>query len=114
MSDFTPGPWYVGAQNDGLYIINKPPRPSNDDINPDADVLVVAKVYESPGLGKGNAQLLAAAPAMIQTLEMARDIVCTGLCPSHWRTADGPPPHSEECRAIADVIARATGREPTP
>ena len=25
--------WYVGAQNDALYIINKPPRPSNDGMN---------------------------------------------------------------------------------
>ena len=24
----TPGPWYVGAQNDGLYIINGPPSPA--------------------------------------------------------------------------------------
>lgn len=23
--------WYLGAQNDALYIINTPPRPSNDD-----------------------------------------------------------------------------------
>lgn len=23
-------PWYLGAQNDGLFIINRPPRPSND------------------------------------------------------------------------------------
>jgi hypothetical protein len=24
-------PWYLGAQNDGLFIIDTPPRPSNDD-----------------------------------------------------------------------------------
>lgn len=22
--------WYLGSMNDGLFIINKPPRPSND------------------------------------------------------------------------------------
>jgi hypothetical protein len=35
----------VGSQNDALYIINKPPRPSNDYINPNIDVDLVAKVY---------------------------------------------------------------------
>jgi len=24
--------WYLGAMNDGLFIINAPPRPSTDDI----------------------------------------------------------------------------------
>lgn len=37
--------WYVGAQNDALFIINRPPRPSNDDVVPDRDVRVIAKVY---------------------------------------------------------------------
>lgn len=23
--------WYVGAMNDGLFIVDQPPRPSNDD-----------------------------------------------------------------------------------
>lgn len=27
--------WYVGAQNDGCFIIDRPPRPSNDDVVPD-------------------------------------------------------------------------------
>jgi hypothetical protein len=26
----TPERWYLGSQNDGLFILNKPPRPSND------------------------------------------------------------------------------------
>lgn len=34
--------WYVGAQNDGLFVIDAPPRPSTDDINPDQDVNVIA------------------------------------------------------------------------
>lgn len=40
----TKGPWYVGAQNDALYIITRPPRPSNDDIVDIPDVEVIASV----------------------------------------------------------------------
>lgn len=46
ISNRTPGPWFVGSQNDALFIINKPPRPSNDDINPNVDADVIAKVYD--------------------------------------------------------------------
>lgn len=38
--------WYVGAQNDGLFIIDQPPRPSNDYINPDLHVNVVRAVSD--------------------------------------------------------------------
>lgn len=24
--------WYLGSKNDGLFIIDEPPRPSNDDV----------------------------------------------------------------------------------
>lgn len=42
MSDF-----YIGAQNDALYIIQgKPPAASNDHPDHDADRAVVAKVYD--------------------------------------------------------------------
>lgn len=36
--------WYLGAQNDGLFIIDTPPRPSNDDQwhdRPDGPSLVI-------------------------------------------------------------------------
>lgn len=36
--------WYLGAMNDGLFIINTPPRPSTDDIwhdRPDGPTLVL-------------------------------------------------------------------------
>lgn len=28
--------WYLGSQNDNLFIINAKPRPSNDDVWPDS------------------------------------------------------------------------------
>lgn len=34
--------WYVGAMNDGAFVIDEPPRPSTDDINPHQDVNVIA------------------------------------------------------------------------
>ena len=47
---------------------------SNDDINPDADVECVAKVYEAKGghpVESANAALLAAAPALLAACEEA-------------------------------------------
>lgn len=38
--------WYLGSMNDGLFIINRPPRPSNTDCGPgdvaDPPLLVIA------------------------------------------------------------------------
>ena len=47
---------YVAAQNDGLYIIDQPPRPSNDDINPDRPVNVFAKVCGNSPLDQALAE----------------------------------------------------------
>lgn len=61
---FTPGPWFVGAQNDALFVIDKPPRPDNDYPRHDFDVAAIAKVYHNgtPGVEEANARLCAAAP----------------------------------------------------
>jgi hypothetical protein len=66
----TPGPWFVGAQNDDLYIIDCPPRPSTDDVAPDRDVAVVAKVYDRGSWAEtdANARCLAAAFALREAL----------------------------------------------
>jgi hypothetical protein len=56
----------VGAQNDAIFIINKPPRPSADDINPNQDVDVIAKVYLPD---EANARLIAAAPDLVDLVE---------------------------------------------
>lgn len=64
--------WYVGAQNDILYIIDKPPRPSNDDINPDRDVEVIATIAAANGghrIESERANLIAAAPDLLKELE---------------------------------------------
>ena len=37
-------------------------------------------------------------------LREVADDVCSFLCPSTWRTADGPPPHHPKCRAIRAAL----------
>ena len=32
MNGHTPTPWHLGAMNDALFVIDAPPRPSNDDV----------------------------------------------------------------------------------
>lgn len=40
--------WYLGSMNDGLFIIDRPPRPSTDDINPNVGPDVVLNVTNLP------------------------------------------------------------------
>lgn len=61
--------FYVGAQNDSLYITSgKPPAKDNDYPNHEADRTVIAKVYDEK-----SANLLAAAPEMLEALKAIRD-----------------------------------------
>lgn len=41
-------------------------------------------------------------------LEAAQPHIDSLLCPSVWRTADGPPPHNELCTAMRAAAARPT------
>jgi hypothetical protein len=74
----TPGPWFVGAMNDGLFVIDQPPRPSNDDTLPTRKVKCLAKFEYAE---KANADYTAAAApdlflamaARIEELEKERD-----------------------------------------
>lgn len=59
----TPGPWFVGAQNDYLYVIDRRPSASGNDYpNHEADTELVAKLRRAsmqpdenygPGSGSG-------------------------------------------------------------
>ena len=62
----TPGPWFVGTLNDALFIINRAPRPSHDDMADIRDVQVIAKLNNCKG--DDDARLIAAAPAMLSAL----------------------------------------------
>lgn len=109
--------WHVGAQNDILYVIDKPPRPSNDDINPNADVEVIAKVYqakEGHAVEAARANLLAAAPEMFAALTAYRKAQRSLL--ERW--ADGDHTIKRELwgnlhaceEAATSAIAKAEGR----
>jgi hypothetical protein len=68
MSKHTPGPWYVGAMNDCLFVIDKPPRPSNDDVVPEGWVTYIAKLDYKYDAASANARFIAAAPDLLRTL----------------------------------------------
>lgn len=91
---------YVGAQNDCLFIIDKPPRPSNDDINPDQDVKVIAKVYPDLGNDDAYARLFAAAPDLLKACQEAE---------SWLRTRVGSGAVESCLPSLCAAIAKATG-----
>jgi len=111
----TPGPWFVGAQNDALFIIDRRPAFSNDYPNHDADTEVIAKVYDdvrgNAGAGRCNARLIAAAPESIEANKTALMVLCALQNANDWH------PNMEKdiafaidgCRA---AVAKSTGEQP--
>lgn len=74
MAEPTKGPYYVGCQNDLLFITDKPPRPAPVDyVNPKAghDTKIIASVAwrdMAPGEESANANMLAASWDMREAL----------------------------------------------
>lgn len=56
-----------------------------------------------------GAQAQADAAALRHVLRLAQPDVCSLNCPSTWKTADGPPPHSAKCQAISAALERDAG-----
>jgi hypothetical protein len=114
MSGHTPGPWYVGAQNDGLYIIDRQPSPSNDDPRHDADVELVATPFAARGATvEANARLIAAAPetaAERDRLRVENAELLEALKDVMERLVDRHEADESAVKARA-VIAKATGGE---
>jgi hypothetical protein len=54
--------------NDCLFVIDKPPRPSNDDVQPDGWVKHIAKLDYKHDEAMSNARLIAAAPDLVAAL----------------------------------------------
>jgi hypothetical protein len=78
MTDFTPGPWFVGAQNDALYVIDRAPALSNDYPNHDIERECIAKLYPVARFAiAANARLIAQAPALYEALEEAEQWLAT-------------------------------------
>lgn len=70
-AEHTPGPWFVGAQNDGLYIIDGQPSPAPYDgpIPREHGPNVVARPNFALAGYEANAKLIAAAPEMLAALK---------------------------------------------
>jgi hypothetical protein len=84
--------------NDCLFIIDQPPRPSNDDINPNHQVRVVAKLdYKG---AEANACLIAAAPDLLKAVKGLLDSLVGD------EFADDIP----SVAAARAVVAKAEGR----
>jgi hypothetical protein len=100
MSEATQRPWFVGAQNDALYIINKHPSPSNDYPRHDRDMTMIAKVYEASA---ANAELIVRAVNAHDDLVAALKAICEpadldGVCTC------------SRCKRGRAAIAKAEGR----
>lgn len=93
----TPAPWFVGAQNDALYVIvGEAPSINNDYPRHDANREPVAKVYTSDA----DARLIAAAPEL---LEIVREL-CSYAGGMEYDTYRGFVQRADA------VLARAEGR----
>ena len=68
--------WYVGTQNDGIFIIDRPPRPAPVDFfTPGvSDATAIANVYHGPKADE-HARLLAAAPQMANNIRKDLDLL---------------------------------------
>lgn len=100
---YTQGPWFVGAQNDGLYIIDSQPSPAPYDgpIPRDHGPNVIATPNFRLAECEANARLIAAAPDLLAALQARID-----LSAYQGDDADGFVAHVEalEVAAIAKAV----------
>ena len=82
---YTAGRWYVGAQNDALYIIDQKPSMNNDYPNHDAKTEPLAKVIMVNGaLPTANANLMASATELYEALKNLLSRVALDADSKHW------------------------------
>lgn len=86
--------WYVGAMNDGLFVIDQPPSPSGTDVPPGEwrDVQVIAKVTGNDAEAMKRASKLAAAPELYDSLveliaRFKRAVIASGTDPEFAEAA---------------------------
>lgn len=44
---------------------------------------------------------------LMKAADAVKEDVCGILCPSQWRTADGPPPHHPKCIELRAALSEA-------
>lgn len=97
MNERTPGPWYVGAQNDKVYVTaGRPPAADNDYPVHDADRTVVATPSNA-----ADAPVLAAAPQLEEALGCLLSVLEVA-----WSAEQLNIPEVREARA---ALAKARG-----
>lgn len=113
-SKHTKGPWYVGAQNDGVFIIDKPPRPGPADHPADIPgVTIIGKLYDNvfddAGLSRAraNAAMAAAAPDLFDALQAL--LHCPEIADCDPRDKDDDTVLAERKARAALLSARKTG-----
>lgn len=96
---WTPGPWFVGVQNDWPYVIDRAPSASGMDCTNDQCTNIVASIRaENGGEALANAHLIAASPRLYAALE--------ALAACHAEQVDELDPEIIEARA---ALAAARG-----
>lgn len=104
----TPGPWYVGAQNDAIYIIaGRPPALNNDFPVHGADrELIAAMKGDGYSMDSANASLIAAAPDLLAALQVVMPAL--EVMRKQWPRSK----HDDSLDVVAfarAAIAKATG-----
>ena len=97
MSGYTPSPWHITPDGRSVWGDNRR----------------VAHIGPAGGHNKANANLIAAAPDLLDVLERinAGEPVCSHA--SHWRgLVDGWDVHTDLCQAMTAAIAKAKGGTP--
>ncbi len=95
--------WFVGSQNDGLCILNRKPSPSGTDVvwagHKDtkhiACVDLLTNTFEE---GRAHANLMAAAPELLEALRLAEATLAANLS------------QSDALPTIREAIKKAEGR----
>jgi hypothetical protein len=116
MSGHTPGPWYVGAQNDMLFVIaGRAPSLDNDYPMHDADRTVIARVEDgdkSHSETDANARLIAAAPELLAALKQCAELLDDYSDVNDGADGGSPVPNRAMSllRDVEAAIAKAEGR----
>lgn len=108
-SAYTRGPWFVGAQNDGLYVIDRMPSPAGNDapVPATAGPQVVATPNWRVAEYRANARLIAAAPDLVEALKDA----LRSSRKDFKAGPDGDRQHREAYAQQFSALSRALGKE---
>lgn len=97
----TRGPWRAGRKGSVVADYPVPEIGGSDAVDYYGGHLIAESVAPQ------NVPIIAAAPALRDALKAVAEDVCSLNCPSQWHTEDGPPPHSDKCKAVRAALKQA-------